>query len=223
MMDHIKAVIFDLDGTLLDSMWIWPTVDEEYARKYHLTIPEGFGDAVEGMSYTETAQYFLKQFPELHQTIEEVQEEWVKMTFHKYTEEVKMKEGALEFLLEQKKRGVKLGIATSNSRTLVEASLKALEIDKFFQAICTSCEVCAGKPAPDVYLKAAENLQTDPSDCLVFEDIPMGILAGKNAGMKVCAVEDAFSASQREKKRELADYYIQNYLDVIQNTYEVLS
>lgn len=60
--------------------------------------------------------------------------------------------------------------------------------------------MCIGKPAPDVYLKAAESLQTSPENCLVFEDVPMGILAGKNAGMKVCAVEDEFSKVQEKRK-----------------------
>ena len=65
MLEHTKAVIFDLDGTLVDSMWVWTAIDEDYIRKYHLNPPEDFHEAMEGMSYTETAQYFLKIFPEL--------------------------------------------------------------------------------------------------------------------------------------------------------------
>ena len=72
----------------------------------------------------------------------------------------------------------------------------------------------AGKPAPDIYLLVAETLGVKPEECLVFEDVPMGILAGKNAGMRVCAVEDTFSASQREEKKELADYYIESYDEI---------
>ena len=79
-----------------------------------------------------------------------------------------------------------------------------------------------GKPAPDIYLLVAETLGVKPEDCLVFEDVPMGILAGKNAGMKVCAVDDPFSRPQEDKKRELADYYIMDYEDIKNNTYEVL-
>ena len=79
-----------------------------------------------------------------------------------------------------------------------------------------------GKPAPDVYLKTAAGLHKKPEECLVFEDVPMGILAGKNAGMKVCAVEDAFSAQQADKKKDLADYYIDDYFQVMNHTYEVL-
>lgn len=73
----------------------------------------------------------------------------------------------------------------------------------------------AGKPAPDVYLETARGLGISPADCLVFEDVPMGILAGKRAGMKVCAVEDDFSKGQEKQKRELADWYIQDYYEVL--------
>ena len=92
--------------------------------------------------------------------------------------------------------------------------MEALHVDRFFSAICTACEVKAGKPAPDVYLKAAEELQVRPENCLVFEDVPNGILAGKNAGMRVCAVDDVFSRPYDTEKRQLADYYIHDYRDI---------
>lgn len=222
MLDNIKAIIFDFDGTLVDSMWIWAAVDDLYMDKYNLAIPEGFHEAIEGMSYTETAQYFLNKFPSLQKTVEEVKSEWLQMTLEKYANEVQLKEGALEFITTQKKRGMKLGIATSNSNILVDAALRALGIDKIFDVVCTACEVCAGKPAPDVYLRAAKRLHVPPQHCLVFEDVPMGILAGKNAGMSVCGVDDLCSRVQEQKKKELADYYIKNYYDIDNQTYEVL-
>ncbi len=86
----------------------------------------------------------------------------------------------------------------------------------------TACEVPKGKPAPDVYLEAARRLGATPENCLVFEDVPMGIQAGKNAGMRVCAVEDLFSAEQIQEKRKLADYYISDYQQVLDHTYEIL-
>ena len=119
-------------------------------------------------------------------------------------------------------RGIKLGIATSNKRELAEAVLRSTKVLPLFDSIWTSCEAKAGKPAPDVYLRVAQSLQVEPKRCLVFEDVPNGILAGVNAGMKVCAVEDDFSKNQDEKKRALADYYIKDYEDIKNNTYEVL-
>ena len=98
MLEHTKAVIFDLDGTLVDSMWVWTAIDEDYIRKYHLNPPEDFHEAMEGMSYTETAQYFLKIFPELPHTVEEIKKEWYDMSVDKYTKEVTLKPGVKEFL-----------------------------------------------------------------------------------------------------------------------------
>lgn len=222
LMKDIDAVIFDMDGTLVDSMWVWLAVDEDYIQKYNLTEPEGFHEKMEGMSYSETAQYFLEIFPELPMTLDEVMDEWHEMAYDKYVHDVPLKDGALEFLREIRARGMKTGIATSNSRELVDDTLKALGIDGLFDSVKTSGEAGAGKPAPDVYLMVAKELDVPAEKCLVFEDVPMGILAGKNAGMRVCAVDDTFSRPQEEKKRTLADYYIQTYDDIAGGTYEIL-
>ncbi len=223
MLNGIEACIFDLDGTLVDSMWVWVAVDEEYIKKYNLTKPDGFHAGMEGMSYTETAQYFIACFPTLPLTREEIMDDWTRMAYEKYMTEVPPKKGVKEFLKELKERGIKTGIATSNSRKMAADTIKALGMDGLFDSVRSACEVCAGKPSPDVYLLVAEELDVKPENCLIFEDVPMGILAGKNAGMKTCAIEDEFSKKQAAKKRELADYYIQDYDDIKNGTYEVLS
>ena len=222
MLDGIDAVIFDMDGTLIDSMWIWPSIDEVYLKKYNLVEPENFHEDIEGMSYTEVSQYFLEAFPTLSCTQQEIMDEWTEMARERYMNEAPLKKGAREFILEMRRQGKKIGIATSNGRILVEDTLKALEAAELFDVVRTACEVAKGKPAPDVYLLAAKDMEVDPGRCLVFEDVPMGILAGKNAGMKVCAVDDEFSRYQEEKKRSLADYYIYSYDDIKNETYEVL-
>lgn len=222
MLEGIEGIIFDMDGTLLDSMWIWPSIDDDYLEKYKLTKPEKFHEAMEGMSYSEVAQYFLDTFPQLACTRQEVMDEWIVMAREKYRTQVTMKEGVHSFICQMRRQGKKIGIATSNARELTEDALHALEIADLFDVVRTAGEAGAGKPAPDVYLMVAEEMNISPERCLVFEDVPMGILAGKNAGMRVCAVEDAFSKPQIQKKRELADYYIQNYYDIPNETYEVL-
>ena len=202
------------------SMWIWPEVDRIYMEKYHLTEPATFHRDIEGKSYTETAQYFVDTFQTLDRTVEQVMQEWRDMTIRLYATEVFPKPGAVEFLKAMKKQGVLLGIATSNDRTIADAALQAQHLAPYFDSIRTSCEVSAGKPAPDVYLKVAEDLRIEPSSCLVFEDVPNGILAGKNAGMEVCAVDDEFSRPLEAEKKRLADYFIRDFNDILRHTYE---
>lgn len=221
MLTGKKAVIFDMDGTLLDSMWMWKQIDVEYLARFGIELPLQLEREIEGKSYTETATYFKERFA-LKQSVEEIKQDWYEMTAEKYRTQVTYKPGAESFLKELRKRKIRTAIATSNSIDLVKVASKSLHLERYIDFICTGCSVPKGKPASDVYLKAAQELDTDPSECLVFEDVPMGIMAGKNAGMEVCAVEDAFSRDQEKTIRSLADYYIQDYDQILRNTYEIL-
>lgn len=218
MLNQIKAVIFDLDGTLVDSMGLWRDIDIAFLTERGIAYDESLQEKIEGMSFTETA-IFCKEYYGLDETVDELKAIWNKMAEYKYRYEVPLKPGVPEFLEELKKRGIKMGIATSNSRELFEAINAAHHFDRYISCVVTSCSVNRGKPAPDVYLEAARQLHVDPKDCLVFEDIVKGMEAGKNAGMKVCAVEDAYSVSQRRQKREICDYYIDTYHDIRNNCY----
>lgn len=214
MLNKKKAVIFDLDGTLVDSMWMWKDIDIEFLKVYGYECPDDLQKVIEGMSFSETAAYFKERF-RLPLALEEIKAIWTEMSLNKYRHEVPLKQGVREFLQYLKDRGLKAGIATSNGREMVDAVIASLNIGPYFQVITTACEVAAGKPEPDIYLKVADSLQVKPEDCLVFEDVPAGILAGKRAGMKVCAVEDEFSREMRAEKRSLADYYINDYFDIL--------
>lgn len=205
-----RAAIFDLDGSLVDSMWMWKEIDIEYLGRFGIPLPDKLQSQIEGMSFSETAVYFKEHFP-IPDSIEKMKSDWNQMAWDKYMNEVPLKPGIPEFLEECRRRGIKLGIATSNSRELVENVAKVHKLHDYFSCIMTGCDVNKGKPAPDIYLAVSKALEIAPKDCLVFEDIIPGILAGKNAGMKVCAVEDAYSASDRENKKALADYYIEDF------------
>lgn len=222
MLENINAVLFDLDGTLVDSMWVWKDIDVEFLSDYGIELPNDLQSDIEGMSFTETAMYFKNRFG-FKESVDDIKRIWNDMAYERYTKIIPMKEGALEFLNYLKAKGIKTGIATSNSRELVTGMLHAKNINDLFDIIKTSCDVNAGKPAPDIYLRSAEELNVSPKNCLVFEDIPMGILAGKNANMRVCSVYDDYSKNQDSKKRALADYYINTFNEVLEGTYEVLA
>lgn len=213
MLENKKAVIFDLDGSLVDSMWMWREIDIEYLGRFGIPLPEGLQSQIEGMSFSETAVYFKEHFP-IPDSVEEMKANWNQMAWDKYMNEVPLKPGIPEFLKGCMEHGIKLGIATSNSRELVENVAKVHNLHDYFSCIMTGCDVNKGKPAPDIYLAVAKTLQVSPSECLVFEDIVPGILAGKRAGMEVCAVEDAYSVHAREEKKALADYYIEDYYNL---------
>lgn len=210
-----KAVIFDLDGTIVDSMWMWKSIDNEYLGRFGIETPDDLQKNISGMSFSETAVYFKETFG-IPDTLDEIKQAWNEMAMYKYTHEVSLKTGILEFLKTLKKHGIRTGIATSNSVELVKAVLFSLDVAEYFDEVHTACEVEKGKPSPDIYLLVADCLAVKPADCLVFEDVTEGILAGKNAGMEVCAVEDEFSAPAREEKKRLADYYITDYWEILE-------
>ena len=213
MLTGKKAVIFDLDGTLIDSMWVWNEVDRKYLDKFQISVPDGLHEAIEGMSFTEGARYFKERF-DIEDSIEEIMKEWNRMAFQVYVEEVPMKPGAYNFVKKIRKAGLKTAIATSNSTHLVETVLNVHGLLEDFDAIVTADDIPEGKPDPHIYLEAASRIQIPPRECLVFEDISMGILAGQRAGMETCAVKDNFSDYQWEKKVEMADYYIETYDEI---------
>ena len=213
MLKNTDAVIFDLDGSLVDSMWMWRAIDIEYLGRFGIPLPEDLQSKIEGMSFSETAVYF-KEFFHIPDSLEKIKDDWNRMAWDKYANEVPLKPGIPEFLRGCRKHGIKLGIATSNSRELVENIVEVHKLRDYFSCIMTGCDVAHGKPAPDIYLAVSEKLRVNPERCLVFEDIIPGIQAGKSAGMKGCAVEDAYSLQTKENKKALADFYIEDYFNL---------
>ena len=214
MLEKKKAVIFDLDGTLADSMWIWRRIDLDFFESRNIEPPATFQEDIEGMSFAETAQYFIDTF-HLPETLDQLMAIWNQSALKHYLTDVELKEGALAFLKYLKEQGYLLGISTSNSRLLLDIFLHHNGIKSYFDALTTSDEVKRGKPAPDVYLCTARKLHVKPNECLVFEDLPMGIQAGLNAGMEVCAVEDSYSCDLKMTKMKLAQYYMESYPELL--------
>jgi len=216
ILSDIDAVIFDLDGTLVDSMWMWKSIDIEYLARFGIEMPSDLQKCIEGMSFSETAVYFKERFG-LKDSLDQIKSDWNAMAWDKYLNEVPLKEGAIELLKWLKANNIPAGIATSNSRELTELIVNKLGIAEYFKSIRTSCEVLKGKPSPDIYLLVAQDLGVAPDGCLVFEDVIHGIMAGKNAGMKVCAVYDEFSEKYTEEKIKLADYYVHSLKDLFKD------
>ncbi len=221
MIEHIQAVIFDIDGTLVDSMGVWYDIDVEYFKLLEIPMPPTIQKDIEGMSFTETAVYFKETFHIEEKTIDDIKLDWIRMAHEKYLYEIKAKPGAKEFMKFLKEKGVKIGCATSNDRNLALAALKPHGFSEKVDSVRTACEVCAGKPAPDIYLKVAEDLGVEPKNCLVFEDVPNGMRAGKSAGMTVIGVEDESAKKYSEEIKNICDYFIKDYYEMLEGKIEV--
>ena len=212
MLDNYEAVLFDLDGTLIDSMWMWHAIDVEYLAGFGLETPDDLGAAIEGMGFSETAAYFKDRF-RLPDSIEQIKKTWNNMAHDIYCTRVPLKTGVMKFLKHLKTKGIKTAIGTSNSVELANDVIDALGISDYFDTLVTACMVNAGKPKPDIYLRAAQNLGVSPEKCIVFEDIPQGILAGKNAGMTTIGVLWGFR-DEEELKNAGADYIASEVCDI---------
>ncbi len=212
--NDIQAVIFDLDGTLVDSMWVWSQIDIEYLTKKGHKLPENLKDEISHLSFLQTAEYFKKRF-DLPDSVEEILEDWHKMSFYFYANKVKLKEGVKQFLDMLKSKNIKIALATSNSIPLLEACLKNNGIYDYFDAITVTDEVSRGKNFPDVYLLAAQKVNASPENCIVFEDIIPAVKGAKSANMTVVAVKDEVSICDKEELCKLADKYIDSYLELL--------
>lgn len=216
MLKNIKAAIFDMDGTLVDSMWIWEKIDETFLQKRNIPLPHNLKDEIEKFSFEETAYYFKSTF-NLDESIEEIMQEWHDIAFDYYKTKVTLKSGAKRFLLLLKSMGIKIALATSNSKELLETALKANNIYEYFDVITRTDEVDRGKNFPDVYLLTAKRLNIPPEHCIVFEDILAAVQGAKLAGMKVVGVFDAYSEHQKNDIMKIADRYIIEYNEIIKD------
>ena len=207
-----KAYIFDLDGTLFDSMGVWLDIDIAFLKKRGIVAPADYADAVLSMSFPEAAAYTIWRFA-LPDSVESLLEEWRDMAVYAYGHTVQMKPYAKEYLLALRERGVALAIATSSTPELYEPALRRHGISDWFHAICNAREVGCGKAQPDVFLLAAKKLGVAPSNCVVFEDILAAVKSAKRVGMTVYGVYDSASEADWEEIKSVADGVILDFQD----------
>lgn len=214
-----KAAIFDLDGTLIDSTWVWDKVDRVFQEKMAIQVKDDYYDIVVPMNPTQMAEYTIEEF-NLNLTVDELKDFWVSIAEDLYREEVRLKEGAYEWLQYLKIKGVKLGIATSCFKNLCESVLKSNGVLELFDTICFTDEIGQGKEDAGVYLHCAKTLGVKASECMVFEDISLPLQNVKEQGMCYIGVEDK-RQSEITKKELLknADLYIESFCNLKDHPY----
>ncbi len=210
----IKGAIFDMDGTLIDSMGIWEDIDIEFLSKRGIEMPKDLSDEIKHMSFHEVAVYFKERFG-LEEEVDEIMEEWDEMAHYHYANKIELKPGVKEYLETLKNTDVKIGLATSSSRKHTEAVLKRNRIYHYFDVISTSDEIKKDKSFPDIYIKTSQELDLFPHECAVFEDIYVAVMSAKKAGMKVVGVYDEYSRHQMDDIKKHADLYIMDFYELM--------
>lgn len=200
----IKAAIFDLDGTLLDSSQIWDGLGERFLSRRGMIPKPGLSALLNRMSLPEGCEFLRSEYA-LPDSAAEIQTEVCGIIEGFYRRECGLKPGAEQLLRELHRRGISLVIATAGDETLSRAALERLGILDLFRGILTSAE-CGGKDSPWIFLKAAETAGYPPESTAVFEDALHAVLTAKAAGFLTAAVYDS-SEREQEKLRLTADYY----------------
>lgn len=204
MMD-IKAAIFDMDGTLLDSMGAWLTAGSRYMRSLGMTPPPTLDDDILRMSIIEAATHM--QGLGIPKTVGEIQDGFNATMDDFFENQVQPRPGVPEFLEKLKKMGVRICVATASDRKQVEAALKHAQIFRYIERIFTCTELATGKHESKVFDVAREFMGADIEHTWVFEDARHAAGTAKKAGYKVCGVCDP-SEPDQEELRAIADVYV---------------
>ena len=205
----IKGAIFDLDGTLVDSMFIWDTFGEDYLKTLGIEPKENFAETFKTFTLEQAAEYYREHYGVTH-SVGEIVNDINNMVSEIYQTRVNLKSGVKEFLKRLHKRGVKMCVATVTDRIVAEDVLKRLEVLEYFSEIFTCAEVGGSKESPEIYRRALKHLETEKEETVVFEDVFHALKTAKNDGFKTAAVYDIHEL-QQEKMKEIADYYIKDF------------
>ncbi len=210
----ISCAIFDLDGTLIQSISTWRHVDMHFMEKRGLPIPDDFYDRVSAMNLAQAADYVIAECG-VKSTRDEVMNEWLSMLEYEYSEIIPMVDGAKEFITALHSAGVKIALATASRPELYHPCLERHGVAEFFDAFVTTAEVERQKGYPDIYLLAAEKVGVNPDKCAVFEDIYPGCIGAKAAGMYCVGVLEEHSRDDWDDMTKICDMVIRDYTELL--------
>ena len=215
-LNSFDAAVFDMDGTIMDSLGIWERIDHDFLEvRRGITVPGSYMHEIAAMSFAEIADYTIKRF-NLPDTPEALMQEWTDMAAYEYAHNVPLKPYAKEYMELLKKHGKKIVLCTSSPEYFFKAALKNNEVYDFFDGFANTCEAGAGKDNPKVYLLAAEKAGVSPERCMVFEDVITGIETAKSVNMQTCGVYEARNIRKQDELKKICDHYITSFSELLE-------
>lgn len=206
----LEGAIFDLDGTLLDSMYIWDSIGEDYLKSLGIQPRENLNQTFKTMSLRQAAEYYQTEYG-VTLSIDEIMCGVNRMIEHYYAHDVVVKNGVKAVLNKLRNNGVKMCIATATDLHLAEAALQRNDMSEYFSKIFTCTEVGFGKDRPEIYDQALAHLDTPKSRTAVFEDALYAIKTAKKADFYVVGVYDRSEEKHSGEIRKRSDIYIQSF------------
>jgi HAD superfamily hydrolase (TIGR01509 family) len=208
----IKAVIFDMDGLLIDSEPLWQKAQIEVFREVNVFLNHILCRQTTGLRIDEVVDYWYNKFPWKSISKRELTEDIIKRVIELISREGEAKDGVQEILDFLKRKNVRIALASSSAYSIIDTVLNRLRIKEVFEEIYSAAEEEYGKPHPGVYLTTAKKLQIKPQECLVLEDSLNGVIAAKAAQMKCLAIPDVFPDYQ--PKYIIADLVMKSLSEV---------
>lgn len=206
----IKAAIFDVDGTLFDSMPFWNNAGKLFLESVGISTKEDLSSILLNMSMEEGAEYLIKKFvPQM--TVSQVLQGIINVMNDAYKNKIPLKKGAENLLRKLKEENIPIVIATATDRGLLESALKRLKIFDLIDKIFTCSECNTTKSVPDIYIKACEWAKAKPEETVVFEDTLLAVSTASGAGFIVAAIKDDASAKDYEQIKQKAYLVIEDF------------
>ena len=207
---QLKGAIFDLDGTLLDSMGLWSDIDGRFLSRRGLSVSAEYTQEVKRMHFDTAAEY-TKRLYNLPESEEDIKAEWRAMCSEAYATRIELKAGADRYLNALRASGVAMYIATVLEEGIFMPALRRLGVAELFGGYVTVKEAGRGKEHPDIYMQAAERMGLKPCECAVYEDIFMALQSARRAGCVSVGVYDRLSDGDTLAIKSASDYYIDDF------------
>ena len=212
--NDIKAVIFDMDGTLIDSTSLWHDIDINFFKKRGMDLPKDYAQKIVHLGLKGAAKFTKEEYG-LKESEQEIMDEWHQMSLDMYRNDVKLKQGAIELLLFFKKKNIPMAIATANDDELYMPCIERLGIGSYFSYIADVNNIKEGKHSARIYEYLAEKMGVSKENTLVIEDMPTCIKTAYSSGFITVAMDDNASKEFEDEKRSNSDLFVHNFNELL--------